>query len=98
MHISDDEQLKRFKSREKNLLKSWKLTEEDWRNREKRPKYGQAVEDMIVRTDQPGAPWHLVAAESKRFARVHVLETVIERIEHGMRDCGMELPAPLEDE
>ena len=98
MHLSDDEQLERFKSREKNLLKSWKLTDEDWRNREKRPEYGQAVEDMIARTDQPGAPWHLVAAESKRFARVHVLETVIERIEHGMRDCGMELPAPLEDE
>ncbi|MGI9019484.1 MAG: polyphosphate kinase 2 family protein [Solirubrobacterales bacterium] len=98
LHVSDEEQLERFKRREKEPLKSWKLTDEDWRNREKRSDYEQAVEDMIARTDQPGAPWHPIAAESKRFARVQVLETVIERIEDGMRDFGMEPPVPLESD
>ena len=98
MHISDEEQQKRFEKREQNPLKSWKLTEEDWRNREKRAEYAQAVEDMIARTDQPYAPWSLIPAESKRFARVAVIRTVIERIEEGMRQWGMEPPEPLEDE
>ncbi len=95
LHVSDAEQLKRFKSREKEPLKSWKLTDEDRRNRERRAEYEVAVEDMIARTDQPGAPWELVAGDSKRFARVQVLETVIRRIEDGMREYGMEPPAPL---
>src|SRR5919112_3339447 len=60
MHISDEEQLKRFKKREQNPLKTWKLTEEDWRNRERRDAYSEAVEDMLARTDQPHAPWHVV--------------------------------------
>jgi polyphosphate kinase 2 (PPK2 family) len=98
MHISDEEQLARFERREKEPLKAWKLTDEDRRNREKHPQYLQAVEDMIARTDQPKAPWHLVEAESKRYARVHVLETVIARIEAGMRDCGIDPPPPLEDD
>ena len=51
MHISDEEQLKRFEKREKDPLKSWKLTDEDWRNREKRPQYEEAVEEMLERTD-----------------------------------------------
>ena len=56
MHISDEEQLSRFEAREKKPLKAWKLTDEDWRNREKRDDYAQAVEDMLARTDQPHAP------------------------------------------
>jgi polyphosphate kinase 2 (PPK2 family) len=95
MHISDEEQLKRFKRREKDPLKSWKLTEEDWRNREKRPEYEKAVDDMLARTDQPHAPWDVVAGESKGYARVNVIETVIGRIEEGMRRAGVEVPAPL---
>jgi AMP-polyphosphate phosphotransferase len=98
MHVSDEEQLHRFQKREKNTLKSWKLTDEDWRNRERRPDYAQAAEDMIARTDQPDAPWHLIPAESKRFARVKVIETVIEAIERSMRDSGTEPPRPLADE
>jgi AMP-polyphosphate phosphotransferase len=98
LHISDPEQLRRFKRREKDPLKSWKLTEEDWRNREKRPQYTEAVEDMVARTDQPHAPWHLVPSDSKRYARVAVLETVIERIEDGMRKWGLEPPPPLSRE
>jgi AMP-polyphosphate phosphotransferase len=92
LHISADEQLRRFKRREKDPLKAWKLTDEDWRNRDRRSEYTEAVEDMLARTDQPSAPWHLVEADSKRYARVRVLDTVIERIEGGMRDWGMEPP------
>jgi len=96
LHVSEAEQLKRFKRREKDPLKSWKLTDEDWRNREKRPQYVEAVEDMLARTDQPYAPWDVIAAESKRYARVSVIETVIKRIEEGMIRHDMEVPEPLE--
>jgi len=96
LQISDDEQLKRFERREKDPLKRWKLSDEDWRNRKKRPAYEEAVEDMIARTDQPYAPWDLIEGDSKRYARVKVIETVIERIEKGMRRVGIEPPAPLE--
>ncbi len=96
LHISGDEQLKRFKRREKDPLKEWKLTEHDWRNREKRDEYKQAVEDMVARTSiEPHARWHLIPAESKRYARVTVIETVIEEIESGMRRHGMEPPEPI---
>ena len=94
MHISDEEQLRRFKRRDREPLKTWKLTAEDWRNREKRTAYEQAIEDMLERTDHPLAPWHLVAAESKRYARVSVVETAIAEIERGMRDRGFEPPEP----
>jgi polyphosphate kinase 2 (PPK2 family) len=98
MHISPDEQLKRFKSREKDPLKSWKLTDEDWRNRDKAGAYKQAVEDMVDRTSiEPHAVWHLIPADSKRYARVAVIDTVIEEIEAGMRRHGMEPPAPIEN-
>ena len=81
MHISDEQQLKRFEARAKDPLKAWKLTEEDWRNRAKRPDYEAAVDEMVRRTSTDYAPWHLVEAEDKRYARVKVLETVCERIE-----------------
>jgi len=97
LHISDEEQLRRFKRREKDPLKAWKLTDEDWRNRDKRGQYVEAVEDMFARTDQPYAPWHLIEGDSKRYARVKVVETVIDRIEAGMRQWGMEPPPPLEE-
>jgi polyphosphate kinase 2 (PPK2 family) len=94
MHISDAEQLRRFKRRDTDPLKNWKLTAEDWRNREKRTAYEQAVEDMLERTDHALAPWHLVEADNKRWARVKVLETTIAEIEQGMRNRGFELPEP----
>jgi AMP-polyphosphate phosphotransferase len=98
MHVSEEEQLKRFKRREKEPLKSWKLTEEDWRNRDKRADYEQAVEDMLARTDRtPHARWHLIEGDSKRYARVKVIETVIAEIEAGMRRHGMEPPEPIEE-
>jgi polyphosphate kinase 2 (PPK2 family) len=97
LHISDDEQLRRFKRRQSDPLKAWKLTDDDWRNRDKRGEYEEAVEDMIARTDQPHAPWQLIEANSKRYARVKVIETVIERMEAGMRQWGMEPPPPLQE-
>ncbi len=94
LHISEEEQLRRFKRREDDPLKIWKLTEEDWRNRDKRPQYLEAIEDMIARTDQPHATWHLIAGDSKRWARVEVIRTVIDQIEEGMRRWGFDPPAP----
>jgi len=99
LHISSEEQLKRFKKREKDPLKSWKLTDEDWRNREKRDAYEEAVDEMIARTSiEPHAPWHLIPGDSKRYARVAVIETVIDEIEAGMRRRGLEPPEPIEED
>jgi AMP-polyphosphate phosphotransferase len=90
MHISQEEQLKRFHRRQNTPLKRWKLSDEDWRNREKHDQYVAAVEDMFERTDKDGAPWTIVPGESKKFARVFVIEHVVERIEAGMRERGFE--------
>jgi polyphosphate kinase 2 (PPK2 family) len=98
LHISPEEQLKRFKKREKDPLKTWKLTEEDWRNRDKRAEYDEAIEDMFARTSiDPHATWHVIPGESKRYARVAVIETVISDIEAGMRRHGMKPPKPIDD-
>jgi AMP-polyphosphate phosphotransferase len=94
LHVSPDEQLKRFEARAHDPLRSWKLTDEDWRNREKRPRYEEAVEEMLERTDRADARWHLVAAESKRYARVEVMRLVNAEIEAGMRRSGQEPPPP----
>ena len=97
LHVSPEEQLERFKARETDPLKAWKLTDEDWRNREKRGEYELAIEDMLARTDQePFARWHVIAGDSKRWARVKVMETVIADIEDGMRRHGIEPPPPEE--
>jgi len=92
LHISDEEQLKRFEARRGDPLKRWKLTEEDWRNREKRHVYEDAVEDMLERTDHPNGHWDVIPAEQKRYGRLAVLRTVIERMEAGMRRWGIEPP------
>jgi polyphosphate kinase 2 (PPK2 family) len=94
LHTSPEEQLKRFEARAGDPLKSWKLTDEDWRNREKRPQYEAAVEEMLERTDCENAPWRVIAAESKRFARVEVIRVVNEEIERGMRRAGQDPPPP----
>lgn len=92
LHISHEEQAVRFKKRQNDPLKRWKLTEEDWRNRRKRTEYEAAVEEMIQRTDVPTAPWIVVAAESKRWARVNVIETVVEAIEVALDKRGITVP------
>ena len=92
LEISESEQLKRFEARQQDPLKQWKLTDEDWRNRGRRAEYEAAVEDMLAETDHPAAPWDVIAAEQKRFGRVAVLQTVIRRMEEGMRRWGIEPP------
>jgi polyphosphate kinase 2 (PPK2 family) len=96
MHISDDEQLARFRSRGGDPLKRWKLTDEDWRNREKNRDYERAAEEMFRRTDHPLAPWDVISGEQKRFARVAALETLIKRVEQGMERWGIPVPPPFE--
>lgn len=92
MHISDEEQLERFERRRDDPTKAWKLTDEDWRNRKKRPEYEAAVEEMLAMTDHDGGRWHVVPGNSKKYARVHVIETVIEELERAMVAAGLELP------
>jgi polyphosphate kinase 2 (PPK2 family) len=84
VQVSPDEQLRRFQRRERDPLRRWKLTDEDWRNRDKIDRYRDAVEDMFAKTDHDLAHWHPVSGEQKRWARVTVLETLIERIEVGL--------------
>ena len=81
LQISQAEQLKRFKAREKIAFKRFKITEEDWRNRDKWDAYQQAICDMLERTSTGNAPWTLVEANDKNFARVKVLRTLCERLE-----------------
>jgi polyphosphate:AMP phosphotransferase len=80
LHIDPDEQLRRFREREGIAHKQWKITEEDWRNRERLEQYREAVEEMLHRTSTPYAPWTIVESNCKRYARVKVLETVCEVI------------------
>ena len=95
LHVSPAEQLERFEARRDDPLKGWKLTDEDWRNRDKRAAYEEAVEEMLEHTDVPDAPWILVEGDSKRWARVRVLEETIAAIEAGMRRVGVPVPEPL---
>jgi polyphosphate kinase 2 (PPK2 family) len=95
LEVSPEEQLQRFEKRKDDPLKAYKLTEEDWRNREKRPAYEAAVDDMLLRTDTGWAPWIVVEGDSKKWARVKVLETTIDVVENGARAAGFEPPAPL---
>ena len=96
LHISEAEQLKRFERRREDPLKAWKLTDEDWRNRAKRPDYEAALEEMFERTDTERAPWRIVPGDSKRYARVRVVQEVIAAIEEGCARSDFPLPAPLE--
>ena len=81
LNISKEEQLRRFKEREQVRFKQFKITDEDWRNREKWDAYEAAVCDMVERTSTTEAPWTLVEANDKRFARIKVLKTLCERLE-----------------
>ncbi len=86
LSISKDEQLRRFKEREAVEFKHFKITPEDWRNREKWDEYEQAVCDMVDRTSTEIAPWTLVEANDKNFSRIKVLKTLCQRIEEAMEN------------
>ena len=81
MQIDKDEQERRFRSRQENPEKQWKITEEDWRNREKWDQYEDAVNEMLLRTSTEYAPWIVVEGNDKYYARIKVLETVVNAIE-----------------
>jgi len=85
LHITHKEQLRRFKGRELDPFRSYKLTEEDWRNRAKWPEYSAAVEDMLLHCSTNYAPWTVVEANDKYFARVKVLRTVVDAIEQRLK-------------
>ncbi len=80
VHLSPEEQLRRFNARAENELKRWKLTDEDWRNREKWDQYYRAVEEMLLRTSSITAPWTVVEGDCKWWARVKVLSTLVEEL------------------
>ena len=84
MHITNDEQERRFRERAQSPYKSWKLTDEDWRNREKWDDYELAVNDMVARTSTQHAPWHLIAGNDKNYARVEVLRVAGDAIERAL--------------
>lgn len=86
MHIDKDEQEKRFKERQETPDKQWKITDEDWRNRAKWDQYAVAVDEMLVRTSTTYAPWVIVEANDKYYARIKVLKTVVDAIEQSLRE------------
>ena len=86
LHISNDEQLRRFKEREQVAYKQHKITEEDWRNREKWDRYKMAVNEMVIRTSTEYASWHLIAGNDKLSARIDVLKAFCDAIESALKD------------
>ena len=84
MHISQDEQMRRFRDRERDPFRSYKLTAEDWRNRARWDLYQEAVEEMLGRTSTAYAPWTVIPADDKYHARVSTLETLMEAIAAGL--------------
>lgn len=86
MHIDKDEQERRFKERMENPEKQWKITDEDWRNREKWDQYEEAVNEMVIRTSTSYAPWIIVEGNDKYYARVKVLESVVTAIERRLKE------------
>jgi polyphosphate kinase 2 (PPK2 family) len=81
LHISNDEQLKRFEERAESPYKHWKLTDEDWRNREQWEHYEIAAHDMVQFTSTRAAPWILVEGDSKHYARLKILQTICDALE-----------------
>jgi len=86
LQVSEEEQLQRFQDREATPYKQYKITDEDWRNREKWPQYKIAVNEMVARTSTEYAPWTLVEGNDKQFARIKVLKTVCERLRTALSD------------
>ncbi len=86
IHISDEEQLARFEERKRTAHKQWKITDEDWRNREKWDAYYAATSEMIARTSTKSAPWTVVPGNDKRFARLMALRTVNSRIAAALKN------------
>ncbi|GGG32099.1 UDP-galactose-lipid carrier transferase [Lysinibacillus alkalisoli] len=98
LHVSKEEQLQRFLDRENDPYKAWKLTDEDWRNREKWERYEVAAEEMFDKTDKDNAAWILVPGNNKKYARIHVLEETLRQIEYHLEERGLKLTDALGNE
>ena len=85
VHIDKDTQLARFNDRQSNPEKQWKITDEDWRNREKWDQYETAVDEMLQKTSTAYAPWHILESVDKKYARLKALRIVIEEIEKALK-------------
>ena len=96
LYIDRDEQLDRFERRLHDPLKRWKLSYEDFRNRDKWDEYLTVADDMLDRTDTAAAPWTVIAANSKKYARVTALETIADRLSAGVNLAPAELDPELE--
>ena len=81
IHIDQDTQLARFTDRQNTPEKQWKITEEDWRNREKWPLYEKAVDEMLEKTSTENAPWHIIESNDKKYARIKTLKIIIKALE-----------------
>lgn len=91
LHIDEEEQLQRFNARALDPYKAWKLTDEDWRNREKFGKYSIAADEMFAKTDSQQAPWILIPGNDKHYARVQVLKEIVLHIEKEATRRGLQL-------
>lgn len=87
LHIDKDEQERRFKEREKISYKKYKITEEDYRNREQWEQYELAVEEMVARTSSEFAPWHMIEGNDKRYARIKILKLLCEALKERLKDA-----------
>jgi len=96
IQVSNEEQLNRFREREQNPYKKWKLTEEDWRNRDKWPLYTEAANDMFEKTDKKNAPWVLIEGNNKNYARIQVLKETIKHIKKECESRGLQIVDPAE--
>ena len=81
IHIDQDTQLARFTDRQNTPEKQWKITEEDWRNREKWPQYEVAVDEMLHKTSTENAPWYIIESNDKKYARIKVLRLIVKKLE-----------------
>ncbi|MBR2572080.1 MAG: phosphate--AMP phosphotransferase, partial [Clostridia bacterium] len=81
IHIDQETQLARFTERQNTPEKQWKITDEDWRNREKWPQYETAVDEMIAKTSTENAPWHIIESNDKKYARIQTLKIIVKALE-----------------
>lgn len=81
LHVTKQEQLRRFRERERDPFKEYKIGASDWRSRKRWRSYVEAADEMIERTHEPHAPWHVIAGDDKHYARIAVLHAVVEQLE-----------------
>ena len=98
IHIDKEEQLNRFNARSQDPYKAWKLTDEDWRNREKFDDYVTIADEMFEKTDSENAPWVLISGNDKYYARIQILKETLAHIEKQAQRRGLEIPSLFERE